>query len=129
MGMGVAFFYEKSIKPFLTLRISGEHLGSNNEAEYLAIKAAMSKLLTLKKNITGAIIFSDSEIVIHQLQGKYRVRAPKLIELNAQINNMLSYMKDKSIHFDWVPRSNPRQRIVDRLSKQANPYFSHESNI
>jgi ribonuclease HI len=127
MGMGIAFFYEKSMKPFFTMKISGEYLGSNNEAEYLAIKGAVAKLLTFKKNITGAVIYSDSEIVIRQLQGRYKVNAPKLLLLNTQINNMLKYMENKSIIFDWVPRTNPRQKIVDRLSKQANPYFNHEN--
>jgi len=123
MGMGVAFFYEKSVRPFHTMKIVGDHLGSSNEAEYLAVKAAVTKLLTLEKNITGAVIYSDSELVIRQLQGRYRTNEPRLAELNKQICTILAYMEGKPVEFDWVPRTHPRQKIVDKLSKQANPYF------
>lgn len=124
MGMGVAFFYNDSEQPFHTIAKGGDHLGSNNEAEYLAVKLAIAKLLTFKRNITGAVIHSDSELVINQLKGLYRINNSLLGEINSQIFNMLDYIKGKSIEFVWVPRTHPRQKIADKLSKKANPYFN-----
>lgn len=123
MGMGVAFFYGDRPRPFHIIKVVGDHLGSNNEAEYLAIKAAVKKLLVFEKNITGAVIYSDSQLVIRQLQGRYRINDSTLFDLNKQILTMLKYMEDKPVDFEWVPRTHPRQKIVDKLSKQANPYF------
>lgn len=128
MGMGIAFFYKQSIRPFHTIKVMGDHLGTSNEAEYLAIKAAIAKLLTLERNISGAVIYSDSELVIRQLQGRYRINEPRLLELNKQIHTMLKYMENKPVDFEWVPRTHFRQKIVDKLSKQANPYFQHKKN-
>lgn len=123
MGMGIAFFYEDSEIPFHTLKVTGDHLGTNNEAEYLAIKAAVSKMLILEKNISGAVIYSDSECVINQLKGLYQINKYTLLDIYNQIMVLLKYMGNKPVEFVWVPRTHPRQKIVDKLSKQANPYF------
>lgn len=123
MGMGVAFFYGDRPRPLHTIKVVGDHLGSNNEAEYLAIKAAVKKLLVFEKNITAAVIYSDSQLVIRQLQGRYRINDSTLFDLNKQILTLLKYMDGKPVDFEWVPRTHPRQKIVDKLSKQANPYF------
>jgi ribonuclease HI len=51
---------------------------TNNEAEYKAIIMALEKA----KDVDGEVkIFSDSELVIKQLTGQYKVREPRLKDL------------------------------------------------
>jgi ribonuclease HI len=128
MGMGAAFFENDAEKPFHVIRVSGKTLGSNNEAEYLAVRHAMSHLHRLQHEGMSAIIYSDSELVINQLKGLYQVRDAKLFEYYKVIKAVMEHIKIP-LDFVWVPRTNPRQKIVDKLSKQANPYFQHRKLI
>jgi hypothetical protein len=37
---------------------------------------------------------------------------------------LVKEIKKPLILFNWVPRTNERQQIADKLSKQANPYYN-----
>ena len=103
-------------------------LGTNNIAEYLAVRAALAKLYLFQSE--KIVIHSDSQLVIKQLNLEYSVKNPELIRINRRIRQELREFKDVS--FKWVPRTNKHQQIADELSKMGNPYFNTDyvaSNI
>ena len=66
-----------------TMRM-GRALGvaTNNEAEYQALLAGLD--WALKEGITDLTVFTDSELVVQQVSGKYKVKHPNLKPLFLQ---------------------------------------------
>ena len=52
----------------------------NNVAEYLALLEALQCAVALKARAIH--VFSDSEVVVRQMNGQYRCRSPRLYSLN-----------------------------------------------
>jgi ribonuclease HI len=67
-------------------RTLGTH--TNNEAEYLALIAALHYLKDA--GTTSAEFRLDSELVVRQLKGEYRVKEPRLQSLHAQATMLLN---------------------------------------
>lgn len=66
---------------------------TNNEAEYLAL---LIGIMLLKKEINpgeGVTIISDSQLLIRQLDGTYKVKKPELQQLHAAIFRELGPIK------------------------------------
>ena len=61
---------------------------TNNVAEYEALLFACRKAKEL--GYTAVKIFSDSELLVRQIRGEYRVKSPQLLELYAQAQLLLS---------------------------------------
>jgi ribonuclease HI len=89
---------------------------TNNVAEYTGIIKALEWLLE-KDNYDnqGIIARGDSQLVISQLNGKYKVRAVKIIPLYQKAKSLLSKFKD--IKIEWIPRDNNKE--ADKLSNKA----------
>lgn len=84
---------------------------TNNVAEYTAlIKALELASKYTKKEIT---CFLDSELVVKQLLGEYRVRNKKLIELFLKVQKLQE--RFEKIIYKHVSRWNKFQQIVDGL--------------
>lgn len=66
-----------------TMRM-GRALGvaTNNEAEYHGLLAGLD--WAIKENITDLTVFTDSELVVQQVSGKYKVKHPNLKPLFLQ---------------------------------------------
>jgi len=88
---------------------------TNNVAEYSAVIAVLEYLI--KNNLTEekVIIRSDSQLCIYQLQGRYRVSAPRIIPKYKKAKSLAK--KFKEIKFEWVPRSQNEE--ADALSRKA----------
>lgn len=133
MGLGYAWFENDSPDP-IKHRIINKHdkLGTSNQAEYLAIINALVSLFKIDPNrYTEILILSDSEVVIKQIIGDFRVTKSELKELHNEVHRLLKTLILKEyveVYFDWVPREHLRQRIVDKLSKQGNPYFINKKD-
>jgi ribonuclease HI len=64
-----------------TIRISkGIGRQDNNVAEYVALLEALQCALSLKAKALH--VFSDSEVIVKQMNGEYRCRSPRLYSLN-----------------------------------------------
>jgi ribonuclease HI len=61
------------------------------------------------------IIRGDSQLVINQINGKYKVKAVKIIALYQKVKSLLSKFKD--IKIEWIPRD--KNKEVDKLSNKA----------
>lgn len=87
---------------------------TNNVAEYTAAIRALEWLL--QEGYSGAIrVMGDSQLVVRQMQGQYRVRAPHLQEYHARLEQLVG--RFRQVDFVWIPReANGR---ADQLSKDA----------
>ena len=111
-GIGVVIKDEKGN----TLKEYKKYLGdklTNNQAEYLALISA----LELCKEITrGEItIFSDSELLVRQLTGIYRVRNQKLMSL---LNRVRQLEKEfEKVNYIHIRRT--QNKKADLLANKA----------
>ncbi len=117
-AIGVVFCNEKEqpIKKY------GEYLGdnlTNNDAEYNAIIFALKKFKAffgkaIAEN-SDVELRSDSELVVKQLNGEYKLSDPKIQQFFIEIWNLK--MDFKSIKFKHIPRE--RNSEADRLVNEA----------
>ncbi len=86
---------------------------TNNQAEYQAMIAGLE--LALDRGIQEVTVLADSELVVRQLNGEYRVKDAKLKPLHAHALQLLHQVPDTQL------RHIPREQNVeaDRLVNQA----------
>lgn len=92
-------------------RTLGVH--TNNEAEYMALIAALQHLRSM--HAKAADFRLDSELVVKQLRGEYRVKEPRLQALHGQAIMLLNAVPDHSIRH--VPRA--QNARADELANEA----------
>lgn len=103
------------------LKKYSEYLGqaTNNEAEYQAVIFALKKIKALfgKKIAKNQEIEirSDSELLISQLNGQYKILEPKIQKLFLEIWNLK--VDFKKIKFRLISRE--RNKEADRLVNEA----------
>jgi len=68
---------------------NGHFLGkkTNNEAEYMAMIMGLHALK--QQGATDIIVRADSELLIKQILGEYRVKHPNLVPLHEQVKKLL----------------------------------------
>ncbi len=86
---------------------------TNNEAEYLALIRGIE--LALELNLSRLQIYADSELVVRQINGEYKVKHPNMIPLHKRVNALLQ--KLESWRVAHVPRE--QNQRADQLSKQG----------
>ena len=87
--------------------------GTNNQAEYSAIIAALEKALSL--GIKRVELRSDSELVVNQINGKYRVKNAGLKPLHRKVLELRSRLQGFSaVH---IPRKQNRE--ADKLAEKS----------
>ncbi|MGH9718233.1 MAG: RNase H family protein [Candidatus Acidiferrales bacterium] len=82
---------------------------TNNQAEY---RAVLSALESFKPGASVQIV-TDSELIVNQLRGKYKVHDPDLAALREKI---LRYVQKRrlSVTYSWVPRAqNKAGRLLE----------------
>ncbi len=94
---------------------SGDYLGTatNNFAEYTALISGLK--MALKHDIQELTCKLDSELVVNQLNGKYKVKHEAIKPLHAQVKELA--VKFPKITFTHVLRSENREadRIVNEV--------------
>jgi len=90
---------------------------TNNTAEYYAILSALKKAQAQEFARESVTVYSDSELVIKQINHQYRITKPHLAELRAELATVEKKFTD--IHFRNVPRENRFIRRCDELCNQA----------
>ena len=86
---------------------------TNNVAEYRGLIAALSYLA--KHGYDDALIRSDSQLLVRQMQGRYRVRHPRLQPLYRQAKALATQLAQ--VTFEHVRRTENTE--ADRLSNVA----------
>jgi len=86
---------------------------TNNQAEYRAIIAALEKALAL--GARQVELNSDSELVVRQIKGRYRVRKEALRPLYQRVKQLQSRLEGFTIKH--IPRQQNRE--ADKLANAA----------
>ena len=88
---------------------------TNNVAEYTALVKALEWLLENNLSSTKVEIKSDSQLIVNQLTGDYKVKSKRIMSLYKQV--LLLKSKFQDIQIKWVPRE--KNREADRLTNKA----------
>jgi ribonuclease HI len=108
-------------------------IATNNFAEYSAVILALERItgdpaLGIAKGVRIAFHL-DSELIVSQLNGLYKIKSPNLIPLAVKIRNLLKTLNSKfKITFNHIPRS--RNKLADKLVNECldhnNKTYSHQ---
>ena len=84
----------------------GEFLGvqTNNYAEYMAVVRAMEYLKA--KDIKSAQFYLDSQLVVRQLNGEYKIKSDNIRHLNQKVNELRAHI---DVSFEHVYRENNKE--------------------
>ncbi len=96
---------------------SSKYVGirTNNQVEYEAVIAALEYAIQVPCH--EVVCHLDSELVVKQLTGEYRVRNSTLKNLWLKVQELTKEFR--RITFIHVPRTHPRIREVDHLANQT----------
>ncbi len=86
---------------------------TNNVAEYTALLRGLET--AIERGVQDIEVYMDSELVVRQINGQYRVREPHLKVLYNSVLNLLRRFRSYQVRH--IPRSENRE--ADRLSKEA----------
>jgi ribonuclease HI len=97
------------------LEARGEVIGvaTNNVAEYRALVAGLAK--ALERGVDEVEVVSDSELVVKQMNGEYRVKNAALVELSleaARLARQIGRVRYRSVRRE-------QNEIADRLVNEA----------
>jgi ribonuclease HI len=110
-AIGIVVEDESGHTVYESSRTLGVH--TNNEAEYLAIIAALQYLREVRAK--EADFYLDSELVVRQLNGRYKVKEPRLQSLHGQATMLLNAVPMHTIQH--VPRA--QNARADALANEA----------
>ena len=85
---------------------------TNNEAEYLALWLGLKE--ACKQGIKNLYIFMDSQLVVNHLKGIYKLKAPHLMPIYNQIQQLL---KRLSYQIHHIRRED--NKLADKLANYA----------
>jgi ribonuclease HI len=86
---------------------------TNNQAEYRAVVAGLERALEL--GVSDLLIRLDSQLLVRQVIGEYRVRSPGLKPLHRRVVSLLA--RFRTVAVEHVPRE--RNRVADALANAA----------
>lgn len=106
---GVIYLDDSEIESF------SEHIGdaTNNEAEYQAMIRGLELLTKYKPE--KIYVFADSELVVRQINGQYKVKNPRMQKLFGKVMTLLQQYDHWNV--EHVPRE--QNMRADQLSKQG----------
>ena len=91
---------------------------TNNEAEYTGLILGLNE--SLKRGITELQVRGDSQLVIRQMQGKYKVNSHNLVPLHQCATKLAS--KFTKIEFAHVYRDkNQRADALSNMGETSSP--------
>jgi ribonuclease HI len=110
-----AFGYVLEADDGTVLAAHGERIGvaTNNVAEYRALIAGLEKALEL--GVDDVDVLSDSELLVKQMTGEYRVKNEALKELTEKATRLARKLGDVS--YTAVRREH--NELADRLVNEA----------
>lgn len=92
-------------------------VNTNNVAEYQAVISALKEFADKGITTEKLNFVLDSELVVRQITGEYKIKQPHLLELKKQISDLISTLKNEnrfhSISFSNVLRE--KNKEADKL--------------
>ena len=107
----------------LAKRVFYNGICTNNVAEYKAIIAALKKAAGLASEGEELVLHSDSELVVNQLAGNYKVKDAALKKLNAEAKSLLKNFSKRELLA--VRREN---RHISAVDKALNHFLDDKAN-
>ncbi len=96
----------------------GEEL-TNNQAEYgaliLLLRDAAAGLHVFKK-IDRLVVYSDSELLVKQMRGEFKVKSPNLVKYHIEARKLLA-QTPFPVEFKAIPRK--ENTVADKLANLA----------
>ncbi len=88
-------------------------IATNNVAEYTALLRGLEEALAMGWD--SVEVYTDSELLAHQINGRYRVLTPHLIPLHRRALRLLRMFANASVRH--IPRKH--NALADSLAKAA----------
>lgn len=92
---------------------------TNNVAEYTGVLKALEWAVNEGLTSDKLLVRGDSELVIRQLKGEYKVKSPSIVNLYNRVRELAG--KFNSITFEWIPRE--KNMEADALTNRAYAEF------
>lgn len=99
-------------------------VATNNQAEYQAVIEALKWLTTMNPQLSTLNFYLDSQLVVNQIKGIYKIKNPDLKIKNLEIQKLIARearrsrnCKLKISNFEYIPRT--QNHIVDKLVNQT----------
>jgi ribonuclease HI len=86
---------------------------TNNFAEYSALLAALE--YAQQQNFPGLKVFSDSELLVKQMKGEYKVSHPVLKTLHGQARELARKLQHFSVHHLLRRYNRQADRLVNEV--------------
>lgn len=96
---------------------------TNNLMEYLAVlnalRYALSRTALLVERHVGLTVYSDSQLVIRQVNGEWACNSPNLLPLRDEVVRLAERFRLQGIALDfaWIPREQNTE--ADALTRRA----------
>ena len=110
-GLGLVIEDDRGLRLWGGCRYVGT--ATNNQAEYLALIDGLRKAAEWKPDKLE--VYMDSQLVVEQVAGRYRVRSADLLPLHTRAQGLLRGFPEVSVRH--VPRE--RNRGADALANKA----------
>ncbi len=114
-GIGV---YAITDKKQVLFQLS-EYIGNttNNVAEWQGVVKALEYLIANQIQTEQLNFFLDSELVVNQINGKYKIKKPHLQVIAIRVRHLLRILNFVKVYFNHVPRE--KNKFADSLVNQA----------
>jgi ribonuclease HI len=109
-SIGVSIVENNLEKAIISKKIG---IATNNVAEYLALIEGLKYCVDNK--VQNVIFYLDSNLVVEQIMGNYKVKSENLKEHYEEAVNLISHIENFSIHH--IYRENNKR--ADQLANQA----------
>jgi ribonuclease HI/probable phosphoglycerate mutase len=117
-GAGAVLYDAQEAEVFAESVFVGFH-ATNNEAEYTGLILGLTEALK-RGIITELLVRGDSQLIVRQMQGKYKVNSPKLAPLHKCATTLAS--KFAKIDYEHVYRDkNQRADALSNVGETNSP--------
>ena len=107
----IAFIILNDRKKVIKRRSKYVGIGTNNQAEYEALISALTSALKFGNDVK---CYSDSKLLVNQMNGDWKVKHPNMKLLWKKAMRLTREFRE--ITFTHIPRTNPKIRKVDALA-------------
>jgi probable phosphoglycerate mutase len=98
---------------------------TNNYAEYSALIEALH--YALKEGFRKLMVYADSELLVKQMRGSYRVKHPVLRELYAQAKELAHRLERFELHHIPREKNHPADALANRAQDSRASGEEHYS--
>ncbi|RIK11168.1 MAG: ribonuclease H [Acidobacteria bacterium] len=128
-GIGAALFVESDAGELEEFASVSEYIGTgtNNEAEYAALIAGLE--VALEYGASDIEVRADSELIVRQLSGQYRVKSANLKPLHAKAMSLLgSFESWRANHVAREQNRRADSLVNDALDAHLNSHLMRDKD-